>query len=178
MKTIIVTLLTLFTAVISAFAQDFQGMAVYESKTSTADFKSNFAGNRDITPEMQKTIEERMKQMFEKFGNYTNLRVYGVHDKGDTEFDKNHISLGLDVLIGTPNRLSDLFSTAGFHVNQLKLFSKNQAIRLSQKMMLLLLPLLPLRLHLKTNLVFKMQKPSVITGFLFNTGFIFHQSEP
>ncbi|HQV35026.1 MAG TPA: GLPGLI family protein [Flavobacterium sp.] len=66
MKTIIVTLLTLFTAVISAFAQDFQGMAVYESKTSTADFKSNFAGNRDITPEMQKTIEERMKQMFEK----------------------------------------------------------------------------------------------------------------
>ena len=66
MKTIIVTLLTLFTAVISAFAQDFQGMAVYESKTSTADFKSGFAGNREITPEMQKTIEERMKQMFEK----------------------------------------------------------------------------------------------------------------
>ena len=66
MKTIIVTLLTLFTAVISAFAQDFQGMAVYESKTSTADFKSGFAGNREITPEMQKQIEERMKKMFEK----------------------------------------------------------------------------------------------------------------
>jgi len=66
MKTIIVTLLTLFAAVISAIAQDFQGMAIYESKTSTADFKSGFAGNREITPEMQKTIEERMKQMFEK----------------------------------------------------------------------------------------------------------------
>lgn len=66
MKNIIVTLLSLFAAVISAIAQDFQGMAVYESKTSTADFKSGFAGNREITPEMQKSIEERMKQMFEK----------------------------------------------------------------------------------------------------------------
>ncbi len=68
----------------------------------------------------EKLIE--MKQMFEKFGNYTNLRVYGVHDKGDIDFDKNHISLGIDVLIGTPKRLSDLFSTAGFDVNQLKMF--------------------------------------------------------
>ena len=47
-------------------AQEFQGMAVYESKTSTADFKSNFAGNREMTPEMQKSMEERMKSMFEK----------------------------------------------------------------------------------------------------------------
>ena len=68
----------------------------------------------------EKLIE--MKQMFEKFGNYTNLRVYGVHDKGDIDFDKNHISLGIDVLIGTTNRLNDLFSTAGFDVNQLKMF--------------------------------------------------------
>lgn len=53
--------LTLFT-----FGQEFQGMAVYESKTSTADFQARFQGNRDITPEMQKMIEERMKKMFEK----------------------------------------------------------------------------------------------------------------
>ncbi|PKP16630.1 MAG: GLPGLI family protein [Bacteroidetes bacterium HGW-Bacteroidetes-23] len=66
MKTIVVTLLTFFAAVISAIAQDFQGMAVYESKTSTSDFQSSFAGNRDITPEMQKMFEERMKKMFEK----------------------------------------------------------------------------------------------------------------
>ena len=63
-----------------------------------------------------------MKQLFEQFGNYTDLRVYGVHDKGDIDFDKNHISLGLDVLIGTPNRLSDLFSSAGYDVNRLKMF--------------------------------------------------------
>lgn len=47
-------------------AQNFQGMAVYESKTSTSDMTSNFRGNSEITPEMQKQIEERMKAMFEK----------------------------------------------------------------------------------------------------------------
>ncbi len=63
-----------------------------------------------------------MKALFEKFGNYTDLRVYGVHDKGDIDFDKNHISLGIDVLIGTPNRLSDMFASAGYDVNRLKMF--------------------------------------------------------
>jgi GLPGLI family protein len=47
-------------------AQDFQGIAVYESKTSTSDFKTRFEGNKDMTPDMQKMIEERMKKMFEK----------------------------------------------------------------------------------------------------------------
>ncbi len=47
-------------------AQDFQGMAVYESKTSTSEMMKNFGGNREITPEMRQTIEERMKKMFEK----------------------------------------------------------------------------------------------------------------
>ena len=47
-------------------AQDFQGMAVYESKTSTSDFKTRMEGNKEMTPDMQKMIEDRMKKMFEK----------------------------------------------------------------------------------------------------------------
>jgi len=57
---------TLLLVQLNIKAQGFQGMAVYESKTSTADFKSRFQGNKDITPEMQKTFEDRMKRMFEK----------------------------------------------------------------------------------------------------------------
>ena len=41
-------------------------MAVYESKTSMGEFKSRIEGNSQITPDMQKMIEERMKKMFEK----------------------------------------------------------------------------------------------------------------
>lgn len=55
---------------IFAFSQmqaqkDFQGMAVYESKTQTPKFEG-MRGNRDITPEMQKNMEERMKKLLEK----------------------------------------------------------------------------------------------------------------
>ncbi|WP_310555921.1 GLPGLI family protein [Flavobacterium sp.] len=66
MKNIVSTLAVLLISITTFAQKDFQGMAVYESKTSTADFKSRFEGNKDITPEMQKTIEERMKKMFEK----------------------------------------------------------------------------------------------------------------
>ena len=68
-----------------------------------------------------------MEELFEKLGNYTNLRVYGVHDKGDMEYDKNYISTGIDVLIGTPNKLSEMFTTAGYNVNRLKMFVLDDA---------------------------------------------------
>lgn len=66
MKNIFYTLTLLLTFITSNAQKDFQGMAVYESKTSTADFKTKFEGNKEITPEMQKMIEERMRKAFEK----------------------------------------------------------------------------------------------------------------
>lgn len=63
-----------------------------------------------------------MMELFKKYGNYNNLRVYGVYEQGDIDYDKNQISVGIDVLIGTPVRLNEMFSTAGFDVNQLKMF--------------------------------------------------------
>ena len=65
MKKIFLALLSL-TSFIATAQKDFQGMAVYESKTSTSDFAKNFEGNKDITPEMKTQIMERMKKMFEK----------------------------------------------------------------------------------------------------------------
>jgi GLPGLI family protein len=49
-----------------ACAQNFQGQAVYESKTSNADMKARLDANKNITPEMRKMIEERTKSMFER----------------------------------------------------------------------------------------------------------------
>jgi len=63
-----------------------------------------------------------MLEMFKKFGHYTDLRFFGSHDKGDIDYDKNQISLGVDVLIGTPNRLNAMFSSAGFNMNTIKMF--------------------------------------------------------
>ncbi|WP_281226481.1 DEAD/DEAH box helicase [Flavobacterium aquiphilum] len=74
-----------------------------------------------------KTKILEMEELFEKFGKFTNLRVYGVHEKGDMDYDKNFISAGIDVLIGTPTKLNDMFSTAGFNVNRLRMFIVDDA---------------------------------------------------
>jgi GLPGLI family protein len=66
MKKIIITLILLLSFSFSNAQNNFQGMAVYESKTSTSEFKSKMASNKEMTPDMQKMIEERMKKMFEK----------------------------------------------------------------------------------------------------------------
>ena len=66
MKNIFLGLVALFSIAYANAQKDFQGSATYETKTSTADFKKRFEGNKDITPEMQAMIEQRMKKMFEK----------------------------------------------------------------------------------------------------------------
>ncbi|PWA07292.1 DEAD/DEAH box helicase [Flavobacterium psychrotolerans] len=78
-----------------------------------------------IVEDKTKVLE--METLFENLGSETNLRVYGVHDKGDMEYDKNYISTGIDVLIGTPNKLSEMFTTAGYNVNRLKMFILDDA---------------------------------------------------
>ena len=47
--------------------------------------------------------------------------------KKGIDYDKNYISTGIDVLIGTPNKLSDLFSSAGYNVNRLRMLILDDA---------------------------------------------------
>ena len=78
-----------------------------------------------IVEDKDKVLE--MLAMFEKYGRHTDLTVFGVHDKGDMDYDKNYISGGVDVLVGTPNKLSNMLSTAGYNVNRLKMFIVDDA---------------------------------------------------
>lgn len=66
MYKIIFTLAVIVFSAVEIQAQEFQGMAVYESKTSASDFSKRMEGNKNVTPDMQKMIEDRMKKMFEK----------------------------------------------------------------------------------------------------------------
>ena len=61
-------------------------------------------------------------EQFKRFNHYNNLRVIGVHEKGDIDYDKNLISVGMDVLIGTPIRINEMFTSAGFNMNTIKMF--------------------------------------------------------
>ncbi len=60
------TLAVLFLVSSVVKAQEFQGMAVYQSKTSISEFKSRIDENKELTPEIKKRIEDRMKSMSEK----------------------------------------------------------------------------------------------------------------
>lgn len=89
-------------------------------------------GSNEESPRALIIVEDKakvleMEALFEKYGKYSNLEVYGVHDKGDMDYDKNYVSTGIDVLIGTPNKLNDMFSTAGYNVNRLKMFIVDDA---------------------------------------------------
>jgi ATP-dependent RNA helicase RhlE len=68
-----------------------------------------------------------MEELFLKYGNYHDLSILGIHDKGDIDYDKNIISLGLDVLIGTPSKINAVFSSAGFNINTIKIFVVDDA---------------------------------------------------
>jgi superfamily II DNA/RNA helicase len=90
------------------------------------------AGTSEESPRALVIVEDKAKvlemiALFEKYGKNSGLEFYGVHDKGDTDYDKNYISTGIDVLIGTPNKLNDLFSSAGYNVNRLRMLILDDA---------------------------------------------------
>jgi ATP-dependent RNA helicase RhlE len=103
-------------------------------KTSTIVINviQKLAGTNEESPRALIIVEDKTKvlemvALFETYGKNSGLEVYGVHDKGDTDYDKNYISTGIDVLIGTPNKLSDMFSSAGYNVNRLRMFIVDDA---------------------------------------------------
>lgn len=78
-----------------------------------------------IVENKEKVLE--MEALFLKYGTYTDLSILGVHDKGDIDYDKNVVSMGLDILIGTPNKINAMFSSAGFNSNTIKLMIVDDA---------------------------------------------------
>jgi len=85
------------------------------------------SGSTEESPRALIVVEDKTKvlemvALFELYGKNSGLEVYGVHDKGDMDYDKNYVSTGIDILIGTPNKLNDMFSTAGYNVNRLRMF--------------------------------------------------------
>lgn len=89
-------------------------------------------GSNEESPRALIIVEDKAKvlemvELFGKYGKNSNLEIYGVHDKGDMEYDKNYISTGIDVLIGTPNKLSEMFTTAGYNINRLRMFILDDA---------------------------------------------------
>ena len=66
-------------------------------------------------------------ELFGALNTHNGLRIFGTHEKTNLDEDKNLISLGIDVLVGTPVKLGELFGTAGFNINRLRIFAVDDA---------------------------------------------------
>lgn len=103
-----------------------------KSVTVVLNVIQKLAGSTEESPRALIIVEDKdkvleMVTLFEKFGKNSGLEIFGVHDKGDMDYDKNYISTGVDVLIGTPNKLNDMFTTAGYNVNRLRMLILDDA---------------------------------------------------
>lgn len=103
-----------------------------KTTTIVINLIQKLSGTSEESPRALVIVEDKTKvlemvALFEQYGKNSGLEFYGVHDKGDTDYDKNYISTGIDVLIGTPNKLNDLFSSAGYNVNRLRMLILDDA---------------------------------------------------
>lgn len=103
-----------------------------KSTTIVINVIQKLTGTNEESPRALIVVEDKTKvlemvTLFEKYGKNSGLEIFGVHDKGDMDYDKNYISTGIDVLIGTPNKLDDMFSSAGYNVNRLRMYIVDDA---------------------------------------------------
>lgn len=84
--------------------------------------KAHMIATRALVVVKDKEQVLEMTELFETLTKRMDLRVYGVHNNTDLDNDKNMLSIGNDILIGTMEKLNNMFGSAGFDVNQLKMF--------------------------------------------------------
>ncbi|MCC9071941.1 GLPGLI family protein [Flavobacterium sp. F-65] len=97
MNKIFSTLIMMFGFYQAQAQKDFQGMAIYESKTQVQKFEG-MSNGKNISPEMQKNFEEQMKKMLEKtfILNFNQVAsIYEEEKKLDTPRKVGDISVSM-----------------------------------------------------------------------------------
>ncbi len=70
---------------------------------------------------------EALVAEFNRFTTYTDLRVKAVHTNANINTQKEDLYLGVDVVVGTPDRVYALTLRYGLNLNRLKLFVLDDA---------------------------------------------------
>ena len=68
-----------------------------------------------------------VEEQFKALAKGTDLRVYPIFEEQQIDKQKDAVYLGVDVIIGTPKRLSKLYSLNGLNLRELKLFIVDDA---------------------------------------------------
>lgn len=73
-----------------------------------------------MTTTKEKAFE--LEEQFAMLGKHTDLRILTVFDQGNIQYHKDMIYEGVDVIIGTPQRLNDLLKITGINMAKIKMF--------------------------------------------------------
>lgn len=68
-----------------------------------------------------------LDEQFEKLAEHTSLRSLFVYDEGNLKYQKDMIYEGIDVLISTPKRLTELMNNSGVAMGKLKMLVVDDA---------------------------------------------------
>lgn len=68
----------------------------------------------------EKVLE--LVEKFEKIGRYSGLKIAGLISGASLENQKDMLSQGADIIVGTPDRIHTLYWKTGINVNKLKYF--------------------------------------------------------
>lgn len=68
-----------------------------------------------------------LEEQFDHLGKHTDLRVFTVFDRGILQYQKDMIYEGLDILIGTPKRLTELVKFTGIPLTKVNMFVVDDA---------------------------------------------------
>lgn len=69
----------------------------------------------------------KLEEQFEKLAFRTSLRVFSVFERGDMKYQKDMIFDGIDVLIGTPIRITELLKKNGIPLSNVKMIIMDDA---------------------------------------------------
>lgn len=78
-----------------------------------------------LVPSREK-VEEVVAE-FNRLAAHTDLRVQGIHSAGNINTQKDELYLGVDVIVGTPDRVYALTIKYGANLNRLKMFILDDA---------------------------------------------------
>lgn len=124
-----IVLIYLLTFVTNLSAQNFQGIAVYESKTSTEEFDKQIQNNADVPPEMQQMIKDRMKQVFEKTYTLNFNNFESTYFENQTlQADENPMVKMMGSMMGSGGTFYKNTKSKNYTVNK-EFFGKNFLVK-------------------------------------------------
>lgn len=74
-----------------------------------------------------KAAAQKLEEQFKPFRQHNDLRVYAAYDEQKIDVQKNTIYEGVDILIGTPKRLTKLYHLNGINLGELNFIAIDDA---------------------------------------------------